>query len=135
MKKRIISGIIFAIIGIAVLALNNPIVDTIVITLLALIGMYEYYHAFKKTNIKPISWVGFISCLGLLFYGNAILPTSTKIMSLKIFLPIAIIGVFCYIVLTNLKRTIVDIAVTFFGILYVPLLFVFLKLILAMENG
>lgn len=134
MKTRIISGIVFAVIGILILVINNPIVYTIVITLLALIAMHEYCKAFKNTNIRPISWIGYISCLSIIFYGNALLPMNTKIMCLKIFLPIAVIGTFAYIILTNLKRTIVDIAVTFFGILYIPVLFIFLKIILTMPG-
>ena len=134
MKTRIISGVVFAILGIIFLMINNPIVDTVVVTLLALIGMREYFNAFKSTKIKPIKWVGYIACLGILMYGNSLLDTATKVMVLKIMLPISVIGTFCYIVLTNLKRTIVDIAITFFGILYVPLLFIFLKLILTIPD-
>ncbi len=135
MKERIISGVVFAIIGIIFLALNNPIVDTIVVTALAIVAMREYSKAFEKIKIKPITWIGYISCLGILFYGNAILPTDTKVMALKLFLPISIIGTFCYIVLTNLKRTIIDVAVTFFGVLYVPVLFMFLKLMLTIPEA
>lgn len=135
MKERVISGVIFAIIGILILAINNPILDTIVVTLLALIGMYEYNHAFKNIGIKPISWVGYLSCLSILFIGNDIISTANKVLMIKLFLPIVIIGSFCYIIMTNLKRTIIDIAVTFFSILYVPFLISFIKFVLLMDNG
>ena len=135
MKERVISGVIFAIIGILILAINNPILDTIVVTLLALLGMYEYNHAFKNIGIKPISWVGYLSCFSILFIGNNLISQPNKILIIKFLLPLVIISVFCYIILTNLKRTIIDVAVTFFSILYVPFLISFIKFVLLMDNG
>ena len=135
MKERVISGVVFAIIGILILVINNPILDTIVVTLLALIGMYEYNHAFKNIGIKPISWVGYLGCLSMLFIGNDIISVENKMLIIKFLLPLVIIGVFCYIIMTNLKRTIIDVAVTFFSLLYVPFLLCFIKLVLLMENG
>lgn len=115
-------------------AFNSPIVDTIVITTLSLIGIYEYNKAFKKAGFRPISWVGYIGCLTMFSMGG-IIADADKMLITKIALPSLIIIIFMYIIFTNLKRTIVDVAITIFSLVYIPFMFSFLKLILMMENG
>ena len=48
MKTRILSGTIFAAIGLAIILLQKPLVDSIAITVLALIACYEFFKAFKN---------------------------------------------------------------------------------------
>lgn len=135
MVTRIISGLVCAIIAIAIIVINNPIVDSIFITVMALLAIYEFYNAFKNINVKPIKWIGYIFCLPIMLLGTGILTDANVIFALKVIIPSVIVISFAYVVLTNLKRNIIDIAVTFMGIIYIPVLFSFVKSIAMMENG
>ncbi len=134
MLKRTVAGIIFALIAVAILIANNQLFDSIVITALAIIGTYEFFKAFKNIGIRPISWVGYLGCLVILMMGGYI-EEEYKILIMKIVIPLILISTFVYIILARIKRTIIDVAITTFALVYIPFLFSFLKLILNMENG
>lgn len=134
MKRRILSGTIFLLILVLIGVFDSPIVDTFVIAALSIIGIYEYNKAFKSSGYKPISWVGYLGCITMFLMGG-IIQDQDKMLITKIALPALIILVFMYIILTNLKRTIVDVAITVFSLVYIPFMFSFLKLILMMPNG
>lgn len=134
MKRRVISAIIFSIVLILIVFINNPIVDTALVMLLSIIGIYEYNKAFKHAGYNPISWVGYLGCL-IMFSMGGILEDSSKIVLIKIGLPALLIAIFMYIILANLKRSIIDVAITVFSLLYIPFMFSFVKLILMMEDG
>lgn len=134
MKKRILSGAIFLLILIIIVFTNSPAVDTTLVVILSMLGIYEYNNAFKKAGFKPISWVGYLGCLTIYTMGGLI-SDADKVFLTKIALPTLIIAIFMYIILINLKRSIVDVAITVFSLAYIPFMFSFLKLILMMENG
>ena len=60
--KRIATGIVFVIVIVSVLVLNNAIIDTVFVTLLSLCGIYEYNKSFRAKEIHPIPLVGYMSC-------------------------------------------------------------------------
>lgn len=134
MKKRIFSGIIFLTIMVLIIFANEPLIDTTVVVILSLMGIYEYNKAFKKAGHKPISWVGYIGCL-VIFTMGGIISDPDKILIIKIALPTILIALFAYIIVTNLKRTIIDLAITVFSLIYIPFMFSFIKLILMMDNS
>ena len=134
MKKRIVSAVIFTALWVIILLVNNPIFDTAVIALLALVATYEYFKAFKNIGYKPISWIGYLGCFAIFLTGG-IIPEEYKLMIIKFVIPVGLISAFTYIILGNVKRTIVDVAITVFALLYIPVMFSFMKLILAMEHG
>ena len=100
--KRIATGIIFMIVIIAVLVLNNTIVDTVFVTLLSLCGIYEYNKCFKAKNIHPIPLVGYISCLVIPLLGTT-LDLSIKLAISAIWMIVALIYMFTYIVIKKLE--------------------------------
>ena len=53
MAKRVISSVIGIIILILVFIFNNPAIINIAVTIIALIGLSEFYSAFKNKGIKP----------------------------------------------------------------------------------
>lgn len=134
MKKRVISGVIFVAILVLIMIVDVPLVDTLLVVILSILGIYEYNKAFKNIGYKPISWVGYAGCLVIFTTGRLISDTN-KFMLLKIIVPAVIISLFMYMILTNLKRTVIDVAITVFSLLYIPFMFSFIKLILAMECG
>lgn len=134
MKKRVISGIIFTLILVLVMFVQIPLVDTILVFVLSVIGIFEYNRAFKNAGYKPVSWVSYAGCF-VLFITGGLINDQNKIMLLKIVVPAIIISLFVYMIVSNLQRTIIDIAITVFALLYIPFMFSFMKLILAMDNG
>jgi len=133
MKKRIISGVVFVALWVLILLINNPIFDTAIVALLATIAMREYFNAFRNIGYKPISWIGYMGCLAIFFMGG-IIPEEYKLMLIKTIVPVGLISAFTYMILGNVKRTIIDVAITIFGLLYIPCLFSFLKLILGLRE-
>ena len=134
MKTRIITGLIYFIFLAGILVLNVPIVDTILVIALSLLGVYEYMKAFKTAGYNPISWIGYLGCLTLFSMGGLV-ENADKILCIRIALPAVIICVFSYAILTNLKFNILDIMITCFSLVLIPFMFSFIKLILMMNNG
>lgn len=134
MKKRVISGAILVVVVILFFICNSPFVDTLVVFALSCVGIYEFNKAFKSAGYHPISFIGYLACTSLFLMGG-IVPEQHKMLILKCALPILLIGSFVYIICIKLKRTIVDVAITIFSLLYIPFMFSFLKLILLLKHG
>ena len=134
MKTRLITGLIYSIFLAAILIVNIPIVDTLVVIVISLIGVYEYNKAFKMAGYNPISWIGYLGCLTLFSMGG-IVENADKILCIRIALPAILICIFSYAILTNLKFNIIDVMITCFSLVLIPFMFSFIKLILMMENG
>lgn len=134
MKKRVITGAVLIALLILILWINIPLVDTIFVLLISLMGMYEYNKAFKSAGYNVVPIVGYISCFAILLMGLNI-PADITILICRIAIPSILIVTFIYSILSKLKITIIDVAITVFSIVYIPFLFSFLKLILMMENG
>ncbi len=134
MKKRVITGAVLIALIILILWINIPLVDTIFILLISLMGMYEYNKAFKSAGYNLVPIVGYISCFSILLMGLNI-PTDITILISRIAIPSVLIVTFIYSILSKLKITIIDVAITILSIVYIPFLFSFLKLILMMEHG
>lgn len=133
-KKRVITGAVLIALIILILWINIPLVDTIFILLISLMGMYEYNKAFKSAGYNVVPIVGYISCFSILLMGLNI-PTDITILISRIAIPSVLIVTFIYSILSKLKITIIDVAITILSIVYIPFLFSFLKLILMMEHG
>lgn len=133
MAKRVVS----AIIGLGVLAFvfifNNKAVINIAVTLIALLGLFEFYHAFEQKGIKPCKWPGVILTLGILSIGYLNPEVMKPIMFMS--LPVVTFILFCKSIFTEMKFNIMDICVSVFGIIYVPFLFSFLSFTRALTNG
>lgn len=134
MKKRIISGTVFIFLWVAILTVNNDIFDTVIVVALSLMATYEYNKAFKNIGMNPISWISYLGCFVIFFMGGVI-PEEYKIMLIKIILPLGLISSFVYIIIGKMKRTVIDVAITVFSLLYVPFMFSFMKQILSMPLG
>lgn len=134
MKKRITSSIVFMIILIVSIFVNIPFVDSTLVFVLSIMGLYEYNKAFKYAGYHPISWVGYIGCLTIYTMGGLI-PEVNKVFLIKLAIPALIVALFMYIIFSNLKITIIDIAITLFSLIYIPFMFSFIKLIMMMDGS
>lgn len=133
MSKRVISSAIGIIILIFVFIFNNPAIINIAVTIIALIGLSEFYNAFKNKGIKPIKTMGYLVTLPILTIGY-IEPDSLKII-LFFTLPVSIFILFCKSIFTKMKYNIIDISITMLGIVYVSFLTSFLALTRSLEYG
>lgn len=134
MNKRTISSIILVIILGAILIVHHPIVYSVLIVLLSMLGVYEYNKAFKSAGFHPIEWVGYVGCFSIFLMGISI-DSQIKVMLARVVLPLLLILMFITILLKNLKVTIVDLAISLLSVAYVPFLFSFIKLLSSMEHG
>ena len=132
--KRIISGLIGMPIVILVFLSGNVHVVDIVVSVLTIISTYEYIHAFKSTNkANPISWICYLACIPIAFLHW--IKSEYLLYGVAIFVPTAILLLFMHIIITELKVTILDIAVTMFEICYIVLFFMFIPITYGLENG
>jgi phosphatidate cytidylyltransferase len=137
LKTRVISSLVGLILLVGVLYLGS-ITLGVAVTLIAAIGLYEFYNSVGKVkNIHPIKPVGYLSLIPLLLLGlegAGLYKLNVSVMTglcvcLVIFISMA------YIVFGHKKYNIIDACVTAFGIVYVPFLMSFLILIRNMDNG
>ena len=133
MAKRLISTAV----GILILALvfvsQNLFVINLAVTIVALIGLSEFYNAFKIKGIRPFETVGYLVTLGILSIGYLNNETTKAILFIAI--PILLFILFCKSVFTNNKYNIVDVAITLLGVVYVSLFFSFIPFTCHLTNG
>ncbi|AEY65678.1 phosphatidate cytidylyltransferase [Clostridium sp. BNL1100] len=136
-RTRIISGLVGLVLLIGVLYLGS-IVLGIAVSIIAAIGLYEFYNSISKTKgIHPIKIVGYLSIVPLLILGlektgwySLDLGTMTGIsVCLIIFASMAVI------VFGHKKYNIVDACATAFGVVYIPFLMSFLIMLRNMDHG
>ena len=109
MKTRIISGTVFAVIGLTIILLNNSIVDSVFVTVLAVMACFEFYRGFKQKGVHCIQWIGYASCLGIMLVDNHV-PQEYKYLIYKMGISIGAVSIFAYMVISKLNRNIKDIA-------------------------
>ena len=112
---RTISGLIGVLILILIASQGGVVLD-VGILFISIIGVYEFYKAINKSGHKPIKFLGYIFCV-LLFLDNLNVIWSSLDFSLFIILITCLL-----LMVVNNKVTILDVAYTLMGILYVPFL-------------
>lgn len=112
---RTISGLIGVLILILIASQGGVVLD-VGILFISIIGVYEFYKAINKSGHKPIKFLGYIFCV-LLFLENLNVIWSSLDFSLFIILITCLL-----LMVVNNKVTILDVAYTLMGILYVPFL-------------
>ena len=125
MHTRIVSGIIAGIVVILALAFANPIIINIAITILAGIGIHEFYNAMRNLDYKPINWIGYSSVVLLLLLGFI---DGKKIFIFSMLL-IAILIISMLIYAFSEEKSFVDVCITLFGVVYVTFLIAFFLLV------
>ena len=95
MKKRVITGAVLVAFLIFILWLNIPLVDTLFIFSISLIGMYEYNKAFKSAGYNIIPFIGYLSCVPILLMGLDINPERVILIA-RIIIPFLLMYIFIY---------------------------------------
>lgn len=130
--KRILSGVIGLPIVALILILGNIYVIDVVFSIVAIIAIHEYFNSFKE-NYKPVKWIGYLSCILIAFIH--VIPREYLLTTLALSVAVMIAALFIQVVVTNMKTTIKDMMVTFFGICYITFFLSFIALLHGIENG
>ena len=130
--KRISSAIIGLPLVILLLIFGNKYIVDIVISIVAIICLYEYFNSIGG-NTKKLRWIAYIMAILISFIH--ILPMQKETDLIQIIIPISVIILFAKVVITNMKYNLNDIAICLFGICYLVVFLMFLPIIRNMENG
>lgn len=132
--KRVITGVVGFPIVALVLVFGNQILIDIAFAIIAIMSFHEFAHAFKVSNkANPLTWLGYLACITIALIH--IIPKEYLILTIGAVAPIAILICFMQILITKMKTTIIDAAVTLFGICYIVIFLMFIPIIRSMENG
>ncbi len=124
MKTRVIAGLLLVPLLILIIIGGTPLYigEAIIVA----IALNEFYKAFEVKDIKPLYYIGYIFSIYLLIKNYLELSVSYTYALIFVLFLISIIPIL------TLKRNIMDIIVTFFGIFYVGVLIDFI--VLTMDN-
>lgn len=129
---RIISALILFPLVVVLLIFGNVYVIDVAFSVVALMAMNEYFNAFKE-KANPVKWLGYISCLLIALIH--IIPVAKVVQIIGIGIPTVFLILFLQVIITNMKTTYNDIAITFFGICYIVGFIMFLPLLLGRADG
>lgn len=120
---------------------NNTIID-IFFGIVAIISIKEYFDAFEKSgNAKPIRWIGYlcaasISVLRLFHLSSSLIAVDEDMIKVMFSIIIfAVFVVFFHVLNSGMKKSIVDAAITIFGIIYIPVFIMFMPMLYGNESG
>ena len=130
--QRVLTGLIGFPIVAAILIFGNIYLIDILFAIVAILSIHEYFTAFKN-KAKPVTWIGYICC-GLIAFVHAI-PSQYILTVIGVIIPIILLILFLQVIITNMKTTVADIAITFFGISYIAIFTLFIPLLMAQNNG
>lgn len=140
--KRILTSVLGLPLIIVIFVFGNETIIDIVFAIVSLIGIREYFGAFEKgKKAKPIKWIGYLVALSiavLRFFHleSTLVDIDTDMLNMMFCLVIvSVFIVFFKILNSGMKTTIIDGAVTIFGILYIPVMLLFLPIIYSQKNG
>ena len=130
--KRVLTSVVgFPLVMLALILANEYVID-VMIAIVAVVALYEYYHA-VGTKYQPIQWIGYISAASLCFVHLVTMDTLLKIIVFAI--PCVVAILFIQLIIKDTKINIVDIALTLFSICYIVLFSMFISLTYGAENG
>ena len=129
--KRVSSTVLGLPMVIIVLLLGNKYVIDVALAIVAVIALHEYFNAFSK--YKPIKWIGYLSAMSISLIH--IIPEDMLLKTIALVIPVIVIVLFMQLVIKNMKISIIDIAITLFGICYIVLFILFIPLMAGEENG
>ncbi len=139
MKTRVISAIVMIVLG-AVLIYLGGIYFGAVIFLASIVGLFEFYRAFKQKGVKPVQILGYLYTLLIpaAVFLNPSNALEVPVNGVNIFPAIQLIIMLILLtlmVVAHNRVSPVDGAVTLLGAYYIPFLFSFFVLIRNMEDG
>lgn len=115
----------------AVLIWGNELIINIVFTVVAIMCLHEYFSCFNG-KAKPIQEIGYASVI-IIPLIHFLQPS--QYIYLLLVVPITVVWVFLRVIISNMKITIYDAAITLLGIIYIVGFMIFLPLIIDLQDG
>jgi phosphatidate cytidylyltransferase len=134
MKTRIISAVAAIAVLAAIIYLGRAAVG-IAVFMLSLVAVYEFFGAMKKGGFRPVTILGYLSCLPLLYYAYTGFSGGGQATVFSVIIFVFMVVLFCLAVFKNKDYNLTDISVTLFGIMYIAFLFSFVTLARNLEGG
>ena len=132
--KRVTTALIGFPLVVLVLIINNIYIVDIAFSIIAILALYEYFHAFKSTEkANPVEWVGYILAGSISLIH--VFPTEITKQALQLLMPSVVVILFLMGIVTNMKINVKDIAVTLLGICYILGFMAFLPMLRGLEKG
>lgn len=130
--KRLLTAIIGLPIIILICIFGNKYIVDVLIALVAIISLREYFKATSK-EIKSISWIGYLlaACISLIHVVNL----EIILIFLCIAIPSLLLILFLHIIISDMKINLKDVAFSFLGILYIISFTVFIPLIYGLDGS
>lgn len=126
--KRWVSGLILFPILVIVLVFGNKYIFDVIVALLAIMSIHEFYKAFRTgQKANPICWIGYVAAA--LISIIHIIPEGLWLKSIGVTLPISLCILFLTVIAKKLKVNLIDISVTFFGIFYIVIFLMYIPII------
>ncbi len=137
-KTGLLTRVISALLGfplvLVVFIFANDLIFDIIISALSIMCMYEYFTCFKNENkANPSTWLGYI--ISVLIILLNFVDKNIMWGAIVAILPISILALATELFFSNGKKNIIDIAVTFLGICYIPITFFFLDQIRCIDTN
>ena len=130
--KRITSALLAFPVVLIIFIFGSKVVIDIALSIVALIGMNEYFNAVKKVA-NPVKWLGYMSCFSIALIH--IVPEEYLNMVVTLSVPTILVILFAQVIATEMRTNFKDIAYTFIGIFYVVFFIMFIAFIDGMPNG
>lgn len=130
--KRLTSALLGFPLVVIILVFGNKYIVDIAFAIVAAMSLHEYFNAFKE-KAHPVIWIGYLASALIAFIH--IVPVEHAMTIVSILIPTGIAALFLQVILSNMKTNVNDIAITFFGICYIPLFLMYLPLVNGLENG
>ncbi|AYF54802.1 phosphatidate cytidylyltransferase [Clostridium botulinum C] len=104
----------------------------ILIAILSLLGMYEFYSVSKQKGINPISTISYV--LSIFYYYILIINETIDFHKIFLIIILALFIMMCIPVLSE-KYNFIDVSVTLLGFFYVTIFFSFIVLVNNKQDG
>lgn len=132
--KRVTTALIgFPLVALVLIFGNIYIVD-IAFSIIAIMALYEYFHAFKsKDKANPVKWIGYVLAAAISLIH--VIPTEYTKNALQLLLPSIVVVLFLMVIVSDMKINVKDIAITLLGIIYILGFIVFLPMLRGTSNG
>lgn len=130
--KRIYSTMIGLPLVAIILIWGNQYLVDIVISIIAMMSLYEYFNSFKDQN-KGCRWIAYLAAVVIALLH--IVPQENLLKIIAMMIPISILVLFIQVIVTNMKYTIKDVAITLFGICYIVFFLMHIAMLRGTSNG
>ena len=130
--KRVLTTIIGGPLVVACLILANKYIIDVIMTIVALISMYEYIKCCSNKDVKVVKWISYLAMIPIAF--THFMPLDLLPTIACITLPLIMLILFMCVIFTSMRITFQDIAFTLFGIVYIFIANFFFALVYGIEE-